>query len=153
MSHSVPSDSSYILDTPPSLAADLVVFVRERGERMVGLPSLWSEAGHEASLWGASLDRLLGESEEHVLGAALVEEPRELGRDLEDALVLLRPLDGSFDGACPAQAGFDPGLPAAQPADLATVYDAQNPSHFLLAVHDGWNCELAKPDWVYDHHL
>jgi hypothetical protein len=93
---------------------------------------LWAEAGHDASAFGAALDRVFGESGEvHVIEQFTVLDTAILPAD--DPLVLLGNL---IDGFGLPMA--DP-LPAAMP-ELAAVYDV---------APDGFNLHDL---WVYDAH-
>jgi hypothetical protein len=157
MSHSVPSDSS-TADTSFVVGADLVEFDRHdlpiylapetRGE------TYWADAGHDVAHYGAPLDRLFGEPGEVFISmspgaeeataaatafASVVDDPTVLLSGLADGLIL---------PACehmPAAALADP----VQTQEMAIVF------HFgadPLPMHDAWAWDLAKPEWLFDHH-
>ena len=93
---------------------------------------LWAEAGHDASAFGAALDRVFGEAGDvHVIEQFTVLDTAILPAD--DPLVLLGNLIEGF------------GLPMADPLpapmpELAAVFDV---------AHDGFNLNDL---WVYDAH-
>jgi len=100
---------------------------------------LWAEAGHDASAFGAALDRVFGEpSDIHLIQHFASAGEAALVAD--DPLVLLANLIDNFglpDGLGLPMADV---LPAPMP-ELAAVYD--------FAAADGFN---THDHWVYDAH-
>ncbi|HZP99470.1 MAG TPA: hypothetical protein VFB13_08025 [Reyranella sp.] len=154
MSHSVPSDSS-VADRLVLVGADLVTFDRRDVPIYATPASLWADAGKDAPLFGAPIDRLFGDPGDiFVATVPLAEEPRDLGLPADDSLVVISSIgDGFTLPMCEHQPGYDLPLHAAHRPDVATVYDFSGDSHFLLPVHAGSAWDLARPEWFYDHHI
>jgi hypothetical protein len=144
MSHSVPSESSI-----------LVHFSHARPE------SLWADAGHEATAFGTTLDRLFGEAGDiHVTALAdasvasattpaIVDDPLVLMTGLSDGLILpLAEHDriGTLEDAGGVTLHDAPALP--EPAALC---DFGALVHSILPLADGWYWDLDKAGWVLDH--
>ncbi len=153
MSHSVPSDSS-LADATFLVGVDLVSFDRSELPIYAAPRSLWAEAGHDSTIWGASLDRLFGEPDAmFVASVPLIEEPRDVAVAVDDPLVALGSLsDGLILPDSEHQPALDQPLHDTHAPDMSPVYDFANGSHLLIPVHGGWHFDLAKPDWFYDHH-
>ena len=149
MSHSVPSESS----TAPTAA--LVHFAQARPD------SLWADAGHDATAFGTSLDRLFGEPGDiHVTSLAdpalvdattpaIVDDPLVLMTGLGDGLILpLAEHDhiGTLEDAGGVTLHDAPSLP--EPAALC---DFGALVHSILPLADGWYWDLDKAGWVVDH--
>jgi hypothetical protein len=96
--------------------------------------SPWAEAGHDASAFGAALDRVFGDaSEVHLLEHFTASDPAILIAD--DPLVLLANLADSL--------GLPIGDPVPAPMpEFAAVYD-------FTAGADGFN---PHDLWIYDAH-
>lgn len=154
MSHSVPSESS-AAESLFVVGADLVTFDRHELPIYAMPQSLWADAGNEAPLHGASVDRLFGElGETFMASVPLSESPHEVTAMVHDPLVALSSLnDGLVLPGYEHPAGLDLHSPAMHTPDVVTVYDFSGDSHFLLPVHDGSNWDLARPEWFYDHHV
>jgi hypothetical protein len=138
------------------MGAELVAFDR-RDLPIYAAPTsdLWAAAGHDPAPYGASLDRVYGDTGDvFIASMPLVEEPREIAALSDDRLVVLPGLgEGLILPACEHVPGLD--LAAHDPPvhDATTSYEFTDPSHILLPAHDGWSWDLARPEWFYDHHV
>lgn len=145
MSQSVPSESSAVL----------VHFTQARPD------SLWADAGHDATAFGTSLDRLFGAPGDiHVASLAdpaqadattpaIVDDPLVLMTGLSDGLILpLAEHDriGTLEDTGGVTLHDAPALP--EPAALC---DFGALVHSILPLADGWYWDLDKAGWVVDH--
>jgi hypothetical protein len=143
-----------MVDTAFLVGADLVTFDRRDLPIYATPKSLWADAGHDATTYGASVDRLFGEADAtFVAGVPLIEEPREIAAGIADPLVTLSPLnDGLILPGCEHQPGLDQPPHGVHALAMSPVYDFASDSHAILPIHHGLGLDLAKPEWFYDHH-